>query len=241
MKNYLWKLRHAAEADYAGHVRDFLEPISGGSYLDCGCAGGDRALVLAQHIGAGQIHGVEIVGELADKAQKKGITVIREDLNQGLSLPEAQFDSVTALEVIEHLHSPDVFLKDLYRILKPGGCAVISTENLAGWHNIFALLWGWQPFSLSQFSETRAALGNPWGLDRGEDWNPALKYPSFRHCLVLSYLGLKELFEAHGFKIEEIAGAGYYPLPPTLARLAAGIDPRHCPFLTFKIRKPVTL
>lgn len=116
---------------------------------------------------------------------------------------------------------------------------MISTENLAAWHNIFALLWVWQPFYLSQFSETRSALGNPWGLDRGEDWNPALRYPSFRHFLVLTYRGLKELFEAHGFKVENIAGAGYYPLPPALARLAAELDPRHCPFLTFKIRKPL--
>ena len=238
MKKYLWKLRHAAEADYASHVREFLEPVHGGAYLDCGCSDGDRALAVARHIGADEIYGVEIVGELADKARAKGITIIREDLNGGLSLPEAKFDAVTALEVIEHLHLPDVFLKELHRILKPGGYAIISTENLSSWHNIFALLWGWQPFSLSQFSEMKAAIGNPWGLDRGEDWNPALKYPSFRHCLVLSYRGLKELFQAHGFKVEGIAGAGYYPLPPALARLAAGIDPRHCPFLTFKIRKP---
>lgn len=240
MKNYLWKLRHAAEADYAGHVRKFLEPIKGRAYLDCGCSDGKRALALGRQIDAEKIYGVEIVGELADKARKNGITVIREDLNAGLSLPEAEFAAVTALEVIEHLHLPDVFLKELHRILKPGGYAIISTENLSSWHNIFALLWGWQPFSLSQFSEKKAAIGNPWGLDRGEDWNPALKYPSFRHCLVLSYRGLKELFQSHGFKVEGIAGAGYYPLPPSLARIAAGIDLRHCPFLTFKIRKPGT-
>lgn len=60
--------------------------------------------------------GVEIVGELADKARKKQITVIREDLNKGLSLSESQFDAVTALEIIEHLHSPYIFIKDIFRI-----------------------------------------------------------------------------------------------------------------------------
>ncbi len=154
------------------------------------------------------------------------------------ALDDAAFDVVTALEVIEHLHLPDVFLKELRRILKPGAYAVVATENLASWHNIGALLLGWQPFSLAQFSETKAALGNPFGLDRGEDWNPALKYPSFRHCLVLSYRGLKELFEAHGFVVERIAGAGYYPWPVFVARAFSACDPRHSAFLTFKLRKP---
>ncbi|HPQ66964.1 MAG TPA: methyltransferase domain-containing protein, partial [bacterium] len=171
------------------------------------------------------------------RAQAAGIAVTRSDLNRELPLPDGAFDAVTALEVIEHLHRPDCFLRELRRLLRPGGYAVLATENLSSWHNIFALVFGWQPFSLAQFSEVRAAIGNPWGLDRGEDWNPALTRPSYRHCLVLSYRGLKELFQGHGFEVEGIKGAGYYPLPPAAGRRAAALDPRHSAFLTFKIRK----
>jgi len=238
MKKYLWKLRHAAEDDYAAAVRAFLVPAAGCSYLDCGCCDGSKTVELAERLKAGRVCGVEVVDELAAEAEGRGLEVARSDLNDSIPYPAASFDVVTALEVIEHLHKPDAFLKELRRVLKPDGYAVLATENLASWHNIFALLWGWQPFSLSQFSETRAAVGNPFGLDRGEDWNPALKHPSFRHCLVLSYQGLKELFEAHGFAVASVSGSGYYPLPHLISRMMARVDPRHSAFLVFKVRNP---
>ena len=51
------------------------------------------------------------------------------------------------------------------------------------------------------------------------------------------FQGLKELLEAHNFKVEKILGAGYYPLPGRLARILSKIDKRHAAFLTIKVRK----
>ncbi|MBC8453617.1 class I SAM-dependent methyltransferase [PVC group bacterium] len=237
-KRYLWHLRHAAERDYRGDVMALLEEQPDSSYLDCGCATGIRSMEMAAQIRAKQVSGIEIVEELAQEAKARGMLVLPDDLNNPLSFSDDSYDVITSLEAIEHLHRPETFVKEIYRILKPNGYAVISTENLASWHNIFALLLGWQPFTMSQFSELKTAIGNPLGLDKGETTNPALKYPSFRHCLVLSYQGFKDLFETHGFVFEEIRGAGYYPLPVRLARLAAGLDARHSAFLTIKVRKP---
>jgi len=239
MKKYLWKLRHTAENDYWNHVCEMLKLETADSYLDCGCASGIRSLEMASLIDAKCITGVEIVDELATEAKEKGMTIHQEDLNKKLTFCEKSFDVITSLEAIEHLHRPEMFVKEIYRILKPGGAAIIATENLASWHNIFALLLGWQPFTMSQFSEVKTAIGNPLGLDKGETTNPALKYPSFRHCMVFSYLGLKDLFETHGFIVEQMRGAGYYPLPPFMARAASFCDIRHSAFLTIKVRKPV--
>jgi SAM-dependent methyltransferase len=237
-KGYLWSLRRAAERDYWRQVLSMLESGENQRFLDCGCADGERTLLMAKIVGCGDPAGIEIVDELTLAAKQRGVTVMPEDLNAGLSSPDCTFDVVTSLESIEHLYRPEQLVKEIFRVLKPGGYATVATENLASWHNILALVMGWQPFSLSQFSEVKTAIGNPLGLDKGETWNPALRYPSFRHCMVLSYLGFRELFETHGFVVESLRGAGYYPLPAPLARVISACDPRHSAFLTIKVRKP---
>ncbi len=63
-----------------------------------------------------------------------------------------KFSLVVSLEVIEHLYSPRIFVKNIYDLLEPGGYAVISTpfhgywKNLAlalagKWDNHFTVLW----------------------------------------------------------------------------------------------------
>jgi SAM-dependent methyltransferase len=134
-----------------------------------------------------------------------------------------------ANQVIEHLFNTGKFLTEIYRILRKGGYAIISTENLASWHNIFALLFGWQPFSLTNISESTLGIGNPLALHRQKK----IAFSSWLHIRILAYRGLKELFEVSGFKVEKILGAGYYPLPSQFA----AIDAKHSAFLTAKIRK----
>jgi 2-polyprenyl-3-methyl-5-hydroxy-6-metoxy-1,4-benzoquinol methylase len=50
------------------------------------------------------------------------------DFASGLS--PASFDLVTAIEVIEHVESPIGFLRNIGRLLAPGGAAVITTPNV---------------------------------------------------------------------------------------------------------------
>ena len=45
-------------------------------------------------------------------------------------LGPASFDLVTAIEVIEHVESPIGFLRNVGRLLAPGGVAVITTPNV---------------------------------------------------------------------------------------------------------------
>lgn len=212
------------------NIVELIEPTSG-ALLDLGCDDGERTMVLAAAAGAEEIHGIELIEERAALARSRGIDVRSADVEQGLPYDDGRFAGVVSNQVIEHLSDTDLFVAEIARVLEPSGYAVISTENLASWHNVFALLFGWQPFSLTNVSATRMGLGNPLAVHRAEAW----QYPSsWQHRRVFAYRGLLELFGAHGLAVEDVRGAGYYPLPSRVARL----DPRHAAFLTVRVRKP---
>jgi len=48
---------------------------------------------------------------------------------ESLPFPDNCFDLVFSREVIEHVISPEDMMKEIYRVLKPGGKAVITTPN----------------------------------------------------------------------------------------------------------------
>jgi SAM-dependent methyltransferase len=196
----------------------------GGRLVDLGCDDGGRTLGFASAARAEEVHGVELAGTPAEAARARGITVTEADLNEMLPFDDARFDVVVSNQVLEHLGDTDIFVSEVARVLAPGGVAVVSTENLASWHNIGALVLGWQPFSLSNVTSRRAGLGNPLAVHRGEPPGAA----SWQHTRVFSYRGLRELFESHGLVVREVLGAGYFPLPAAAGRL----EPRHAAFLT---------
>jgi len=199
-----------------------------GSLLDLGCDAGGRTMWIAEKVGAQAIHGIEIDADRADIAASQGINVKVSDLSRRFPYDDSRFDLVVSNQVIEHVVNTDNFVRETYRVLKPNGHAVISTENLASWHNVASLFLGWQPFSLANVSEAAVAMGNPLGVHRGE------LGVQRGHIRVFAYRGLRELFVLHGFAVTTILGAGYYPLPRKLARM----DPRHAAFITVSARRP---
>ncbi|MCL0057490.1 class I SAM-dependent methyltransferase, partial [Dehalococcoidales bacterium] len=99
--------------------------------LDVGCGDGEITMKVAERIGTKMIWGIDIVEDSLTKAKAKGIQVVAADLNQPLPLESESFDIVHAANIIEHLSKTDIFLKEVYRVLKPGGYFIISTCNLA--------------------------------------------------------------------------------------------------------------
>ena len=197
----------------------------GGRLLDLGCDDGSLTCRFASAMKADDVHGVELAGDAADIARERGIAVTEADLNEPLPLEDGMFDVIVSNQVIEHLANTDMMVAEIKRLLRPGGIAITSTENLASWHNVAALALGWQPFSLSNVTSRRSGLGNPLAIHRAAD---ADGRESWQHVKVFSYRGLRELFESHALAVHAVLGAGYYPFAAKLGR----IDPRHAAFLT---------
>ena len=66
------------------------------------------------------------------------IAWIERDLND--EIPTTQYDTIFAIETIEHLENPHQVVRDLYRMLAPGGAAIITTPNNESWRSLVALL-----------------------------------------------------------------------------------------------------
>jgi SAM-dependent methyltransferase len=228
---YLKGLRDGAVARYKEHILGFIdrteEPIR---ILDCGCDDGAWTVRFLSRAPNAQLCGIEIVESQAEKARKRGIDARFGNLNERFPFGDAVFDVVHANQVIEHVTNTDNFVSEIRRVLAPGGCAIICTENLASRHNIFSLVMGWQPFSLTNVSQKKFQIGNPLAFHADEEaTNPA----SWQHMRVFSYGGLTDLLREWGFGVEAVRGAGYYPLPSWVSQL----DPRHAAFLALKARK----
>jgi methionine biosynthesis protein MetW len=113
--------------------------------LDVGCGDGTLAAVFARH--CDQVTGIELSMEACTIAHSRGIEVAQADVeNYAFPFRSESFDVVVAGEIIEHMTDPDHFLREITRVLKPGGHCILTTPNLASWYNRLLLLLGYQPY-----------------------------------------------------------------------------------------------
>jgi 2-polyprenyl-3-methyl-5-hydroxy-6-metoxy-1,4-benzoquinol methylase len=213
------------------------------SVIDIGCGGGEFTTMYKKKIGAKEITGADGVKNKLIFAKKHGVDkTICFDLSGKWPIKSNTYDVVISDQVIEHLYDYDIFISETHRILKPGGYAVISTENLSSWHNIFALILGYQDFSHQLIRKKH--VGNSLSLHKDAktgSWSNeetlGVDDSDYPHMKVPTFISLRQVFEAYGFKYIEGKGAGYHPLPGFLAKLAAKIDPYHSHFITIKFKK----
>ena len=230
---YLFSLRRSAEDRNMSKILDMLEENKKAKVLDLGCNDGIFTEKIARKVNTAYIYGVEVMQSALLKSKQKGIESVKADANNNLPFADNSFDVIVSNQVIEHIIDLDGFVYEVYRILRPNGYAVISTENLSAVHNLFALFFGYQAFSqqISHKKYIRNPISHLYLDDTMPDYHG--------HMRILTYFGLKQLFELYRFEIDKLAGTGIYPFPPMVSRVLEGLDPVHANFITVKVRKVV--
>jgi len=103
----------------------------GYSLLDVGCGDKPYASLFAA---ASPYVGFDVPGN--DHADLTGSI-------EAIPAPDASFDAVLCLQVLEHVRDPAAAVRELHRVVKPGGSVLASTHGVFVYHPNPDDLWRW--------------------------------------------------------------------------------------------------
>ena len=102
--------------------------------LDVGCGTGANLLMLSQY---GDAEGVDVSEDALAFCRERGLDKVRLGAAEELPYEDGTFDLVTALDVVEHLDDDLAGLREMRRVLRPGGRVLLFVPT-------FMFLWGLQ-------------------------------------------------------------------------------------------------
>ncbi len=169
-KPFLWAMNgsHSKLTDWGlGHV----EIGKRFQILDVGCGGGKTVQKLAAVATEGKVHGVDYSAEsvaVSRRTNAEAIRAGRVEISQAsvsnLPFPEACLDLVTAVET--HYYWPDLAgdLREIRRVLKPGGTLCLVAETYRGGKDSEVARWVMAPLrgallSVEEHRQLLAAAG----------------------------------------------------------------------------------
>lgn len=214
---------------------------TGGKVLECGCYEGRHFDRLQEkiNISKNDYYGIEWDAASVARAGNKGLNVIQADLNSLLPYQDNTFDCVFGLSVLEHLLFGCQWIRESYRVLRPGGTLVILTPNISTFFTIWLLLIGKMPSS-GPYPDSNILMKDQAGVQlSGDDvYDLETDKPTHRHLVVFSFRLLKRYLQLLEF--DEIRGYGFglYPFPNFMQAPLEKLDPYHCHQMVFVAKKP---
>jgi SAM-dependent methyltransferase len=129
IKSFLERLCLAVNTEHSRNGHDTPLQI-----LDVGCGTGANLEMLSEF---GDSAGVDISGEALSFCRERGLENVKQGAAEALPFDDSTFDLVTGLDVVEHLDDDLAGLKEMRRVLRPGGHALVFVPA-------FMFLWGVQ-------------------------------------------------------------------------------------------------
>lgn len=126
LDNYFRSVKHLLAQTEMNNIKQAIE---------IGCGEGFSTMRLRTMLhGTTQLSASEYVASLVPKAQKRNpkVEIIQESVYE-TTHKDNTFDLVFLLEVLEHLDYPDLALKELNRITKPGGYLILGVPREPIW------------------------------------------------------------------------------------------------------------
>jgi SAM-dependent methyltransferase len=168
----LRKLFHLLSGDI--DPRDFVHVSPDSMILDYGC-GNATYLSYFRDQGA-HVSGTEVSLNAVRASIARGLDVHYIEHFDQLPFARETFDIVYLMQVFEHLRDPHAALREIHRVLKPGGLLYIAVPNaLSFWRNVFGRAWvsGWfAPFHLFHYgTRTLSQLAAKHGLRTAASWS----------------------------------------------------------------------
>lgn len=138
-------------------VNRLVEGIDQARILDVGCGTGANLEMLGEF---GVAQGVDVSPEALEFCRSRGLKDVKQGEAENLPYADSSFDLVTGLDVVEHLDDDLGGLREMYRVLKPGGSVLLFVPA-------FNFLWGVQDdishhrrrYTLSNFQEVIRRAG----------------------------------------------------------------------------------
>lgn len=124
-------------------IANWVKPQS--SVLDLACGDGELLHYLEEHKSVTG-YGLEIDAEQITACIARGVDVLEQDLNRGLSnFADSSYDTVIMTQALQVLRRQDLALEEMLRV---GQEAIVTFPNFAHWTNRFYLSWkGQMPMS----------------------------------------------------------------------------------------------
>ncbi|GGK67413.1 methyltransferase [Sphaerisporangium melleum] len=142
-----------------------------GRALDVGGAGGGNARVLRRR--GWDVKVADYSPEAVEIARERGLDAIHADARD-LPFPDAGFDLIVAFDVLEHIKEDDQAARELARVLRPGGTALIAVPcDMRLWSEHDVISGHFRRYTKPELKALIAGSGLV--VDRMWSWNVLLR------------------------------------------------------------------